>query len=69
MKSKKYFTDHPILELGDKAFNLAPMRLVEVISYDGDKYCKCIVEGIEKEIKAGYIYTQADVNEFKKMRN
>ena len=27
-----------------------------MVSYDGDKYCTIIVEGMETEIKSGYIY-------------
>lgn len=52
----KAFTDYPFTELGDEAYKLAPVREVEVVSYDGNKYCKIIVEGVECEVKAGYLY-------------
>lgn len=55
---KKLFTDYPITELGDKEFQEAPIRECELIHYDGNKYCYVKVEGIEKEIKRGYIYTK-----------
>jgi hypothetical protein len=55
---KQLFTDHPITELGDKEFVEAPIRECELISYDDNKYCYVKVEGIEKEIKRCYIYSQ-----------
>jgi hypothetical protein len=54
----KAWTDYPILELGDESGKRAPIRQVEVLSYDGNKYCKIIVEGIYEEIKSGYLYQQ-----------
>lgn len=52
----KAFTDYPIIELGDAPYVGAPIREVDLLSYDGDKYCRVSVGGIEKSIKAGYIY-------------
>ena len=52
----KAFTDYPFTELGDEAYKPAPVREVEVVSYDGNKYCKILVEGVELEVKAGYLY-------------
>jgi hypothetical protein len=52
----KAYTDYPIIELGDKAGKKAPVREVEIISYDGDKYVTVLVENIQTEIKTGYIY-------------
>lgn len=52
----KAYTDYPIIELGDIPNVEAPIREVEVISYDGVKRCKVIVENITKSIKAGYLY-------------
>lgn len=54
----KAYTDYPITELGDKPNTVSPVRLVNVISYDGDKYCKVEVEGVKKEIKSGYLYAK-----------
>ena len=50
------WTDYPILALGDRPHMEAPVREVEVISYDGDKYCRVRVGGVEESIKAGYLY-------------
>lgn len=52
----KLFTDYPILELGDKEGCVAPLRQVEVLAYDLDKYCQVLVEGVIVEFKAGYVY-------------
>jgi len=54
----KAWTDYPFVWLGDIAYQKAPVREIEVVSYDGNKYCKIIVEQGEYEIKAGYIYTE-----------
>ena len=51
------YTDYPILELGDIAGEEAPIREVKILYYDGDKRCKVIVQGLEEEIKTGYLYT------------
>jgi hypothetical protein len=55
---KQLFTDHPITELGDEEYKEAPIRECELLSYDDNKYCYVKVEGIEKEIKRCYIYSQ-----------
>jgi len=52
----KAWTDYPIIELGDTPYVRAPIREVEILYYDGDKYCRVLVDGVEKEIKAGYLY-------------
>ena len=52
----KAWTDYPFTWLGDEAGKQAPVREIEVLSYDGDKYCRIRVCGGEDEIKAGYIY-------------
>lgn len=52
------YTDYPIVELGDISRQKAPIRKVKIISFDGNKYCKVKVEGIIKEIKAGYLYSE-----------
>lgn len=54
----KAYTDYPFVELGDISGEIAPIREIEVISYDFDKYCKIRVNGIDSEIKLGYIYQQ-----------
>ena len=52
----KAWTDYPFAHLQDEAGKKAPVREIEVLSYDGDKYCMVRVCGHEDEIKAGYIY-------------
>lgn len=54
----KAYTDYPITELGDEPNKEAPIRQVEVIDYDSDKYCIVRIDGLTKSIKAGYLYTQ-----------
>ncbi len=61
---KTAYTDYPFLSLGDEAYKLAPVREIKILSYDGNKYVKIIVEGIEEEIKSGYIYTNAERYEY-----
>ena len=50
------WTDHPIIALGDKPGEEAPVRQVRLLEYDGNKYCRILVDGVEVEIKAGYLY-------------
>jgi hypothetical protein len=50
------YTDYPILPLGDKLGEKAPIRPVRVLSYDGDKYCKAEIKGQIFELKIGYVY-------------
>ncbi len=50
------WTDYPFTRLGDAEGQEAPVREIEVDSYDGDKYCRVKFCGIAEEIKAGYIY-------------
>jgi hypothetical protein len=50
------WTDYPITELGDTSGEIAPIRSVSVVGWDGDKYATVIVEGIRTEIKRGYLY-------------
>lgn len=52
----KAWTDYPFTRLGDEAGKEAPVREIEVLSYDDDKYCRIKVCGGEDEIKSGYIY-------------
>lgn len=55
----KAYTDYPVTELGDIAGKIAPIREVEIIAYDKSLYCTIIVEGVEKDVKSGYIYTES----------
>lgn len=50
------YTDYPITRLGDKPGREAPVRQCTILSYDSDKYCEILVEGIVESVKAGYLY-------------
>lgn len=54
------WTDYPFTELGDIAYKKAPIRHVNVISFDGDKYAKVSFDNVGDvlEVKAGYLYSQ-----------
>lgn len=54
----KYYTDYPFKELGDIPFTEAPIREIEIITYDGDKYCCIKVENVITNLKLGYIYLE-----------
>ncbi len=67
--SYKYCTDYPIAEFGDKEGELAPTRVCDVLSFDGNKmlYIKVYEKfynleehGEEKTalvyVKSGYVY-------------
>lgn len=54
----KAYTDYPFIELGDTSGKEAPVRECVILSYDGDKYCTVLVEGIHGEVKSGYLYTK-----------
>ena len=56
MNNLRAYTDYPITELGDAPNQTAPVRKVVLLSYDGDKYARVLVQGITKEIKLGYLY-------------
>lgn len=60
----KCWTDYPFTELGDTPGKIAPVREIEAIEFDGDKYVLIGVWGGEgeyftTEIKAGYVYQKA----------
>lgn len=54
----KVWTDYPFLALGDKSGEKAPVRQVEVLSYDEDKYCTVRVPCLSQlqDVKLGYLY-------------
>ena len=51
----KCYTDYPLFE--EEYGKEAPMREVNPLSYDGDKYCQVEFEGKTYEIKSGYLYS------------
>ncbi len=54
-----FYTDYPMLKLGDEAGKEAPIREIGLIAYDGDKYVVVSPVGTThaESIKSGYIYT------------
>lgn len=52
------YTDYPIEELGDTPGEIAPIREVEIISYDKSLYCEILVDGVTETVKSGYLYTE-----------
>ena len=61
MKTKqKFWTDYPFVKLGDTPGKSAPLREVEIVDYDGDKYVTCSVIGTQTNyevIKRFYVYS------------
>lgn len=57
----KAWTDYPIGQLGDEPGKIAPIREIEVLSYDRNKYCWVRISGTDilDNFKAGYIYEEA----------
>ena len=59
---QRYYTDYPILFLGDISGKTAPIREVIPVSYDGDKYVyvRLPISSPDNivEIKRAYIYTK-----------
>lgn len=58
----KAFTEYPILRLGDKYAEPARVREVEILAYDRNKYCMVRVEGLNVEIKRGYLHKTPEIN-------
>jgi hypothetical protein len=54
------WTDYPILPLGDKSGQEAPVRQVKVLAYDHNKYVmvEVIGNGVITSFKAGYLYSK-----------
>jgi hypothetical protein len=58
--NKRYWTDYPFVSLGDTLHEVAPIREIAPIIYDGDKYVLVRLVGtcVYEELKSGYIYTE-----------
>jgi hypothetical protein len=53
----RLYTDYPFVELGDAPGEPAPVREIQrVVSYDGNKYCEVLIDGMRLSLKAGYLY-------------
>lgn len=63
-----FYTDYPIEHFGDVPGITAPMREVEILFWDMDKYVRVLVQGptykFLTEIKYGYIYHEADFTNY-----
>lgn len=55
----KAYTDYIFIDLGDTPGKEAPVREIELVSYDQDKYVEILVGGVRDYIKSGYIYPRA----------
>ena len=55
-KNVTAWTDYPIKELGDISGKKAPIRRVNVLNYDQNKYVIVSVSGVVTSFKAGYLY-------------
>jgi hypothetical protein len=42
----KAWSDYPLIALGDRPYELAPVREINVVRYDGNKYTYSEVPGI-----------------------
>lgn len=63
-----YYTDYPITELGDPPSHPAPLRICNILSYDGDKYCEVEIHGVKTKIKTGYIFKQVSRDELREIK-
>ena len=52
------FTDMPFEVLGDIPHQVAPIRQIELLAYDGDKYVTARSGEHIVELKSGYVYTE-----------
>jgi len=54
------WTDYPFVELGDEPNQIAPIRQVNVISYDNNKYATVSFadNSFHLEVKLGYLYSK-----------
>lgn len=62
MKKVKFltgWTDYPFVELGDTPHEVAPIRHVNVLEYDGNNYVKCQIgdTGFVLSFKRAYLYS------------
>jgi hypothetical protein len=58
----KAYTDYPIIELNNSNDKQDLTKEVEILSYDGNKYCLIKINSLIKEIKPGYLYKDTKIN-------
>jgi hypothetical protein len=56
------YTDYPFRELGDVPNQIAPIRKVIFISWDGDKYCVVKYKQFTLELKAWYLHRSKNLS-------
>lgn len=54
----KAYTDYPFKELGDTPHTAGPIREVEVLAFDGDKYCTIRIGEFIGDVKWCYLYKE-----------
>jgi hypothetical protein len=61
IKMETYFTDYPFVRLGDDSGVEAPIRRIQLISFDGTKYVRILLidHNLYEEIKWSYIFTSS----------
>ena len=63
-----YFTDCPLNELGDVPHQQAPVRKVKLLDFDGDKWCKVIVEDEDEVVDIKYFYLYANLCDYENLK-
>jgi hypothetical protein len=58
MNGRRFFTDYPFLELDDTCYQLAPIRELKLLSWDGDKYVCVEINETRHILKRHYVYTR-----------
>lgn len=63
-----YFTDYPLNELGDIPHQQAPVRKVKLLDFDGDKWCRVIVEDEDVVADIKYFYLYVDLCDYENLK-
>lgn len=58
----KAYTDYPVGSSGDLARTDSPLAEVEILTYDGDNYCKILFEGKVIKVETGKLFTDSNRN-------
>ncbi len=56
------YTDYPFVELGDTPRKHAPIRRVEIVGYDGNKYATVRIGDKTLSVKAGYLHEDPELS-------
>lgn len=63
-----YFTDYPLNELGDVPHRQVPVRKVKLLDFDGDEWCKVIVEDEDVVVDIKYFYLYANLCDYENLK-